>query len=397
MKMKLLIVSCFLLFGTITIKAQEMSNVPGTVINYYPASSGIYVGSPSLVVLPNGHYLATHDLSGPKGDTMPNAMVFISADRGKTWEEQGEVKGQYWSTIFYNKGSLYLIGTNKAMGAIVIRKSDDEGKTWTSPSDGKSGLIKDGKFHCAPTPILVTHGKIYRGFEQSGTDEPGKWCSAMKSFMIYSSVDADLLNADSWKFTNMVLKPKNIPGTGWLETNAVEDRDKRIVGLTRLNTEEDNVAGFYQLTPDGNQIDTTTIKTVEMPGACKKFTVRFDSKSKLFWALTNYPPDELKGVNKVERMRSVLTLISSPDLTKWTIRNYVLASKNVQKEGFQYVDWQVDGEDIVFVSRTAFDDEIGGADNCQNANFLTFHRIPNFRKIKENKLSEAWLKTESEE
>src|SRR5512138_3152415 len=40
--------------------------VPGVVIDHRPASSGLYIGSPSLVVLTNGDYLASHDLFGPK-------------------------------------------------------------------------------------------------------------------------------------------------------------------------------------------------------------------------------------------------------------------------------------------------------------------------------------------
>ncbi|MBS3776462.1 MAG: hypothetical protein KGY70_14800, partial [Bacteroidales bacterium] len=40
---------------------------PGVVINHSPASSGKYIGSPSLVVMPNGDYIASHDYFGPGG------------------------------------------------------------------------------------------------------------------------------------------------------------------------------------------------------------------------------------------------------------------------------------------------------------------------------------------
>jgi len=45
------------------------------------------------------------------------------------------------------------------------------------------------------------------------------------------------------------------------------------------------------------------------------------------------------------------------------------------------VDWQFDGEDIIAACRTAFDDAEGGAHNNHDANYLTFHRFANFRRL----------------
>ena len=45
--------------------------------------------------------------------------------------------------------------------------------------------------------------------------------------------------------------------------------------------------------------------------------------------------------------------------------------------GFQYVDWQFDGDDLIAVRRTAW-----AAHNYHYANFLTFHRIRNFRSLR---------------
>jgi hypothetical protein len=41
---------------------------PGTVIHHQPAASGRYIGSPSLCVLPDGSYSASHDLFGTKSN-----------------------------------------------------------------------------------------------------------------------------------------------------------------------------------------------------------------------------------------------------------------------------------------------------------------------------------------
>ena len=47
---------------------------------------------------------------------------------------------------------------------------------------------------------------------------------------------------------------------------------------------------------------------------------------------------------------------------------------------FQYVDWQIDADDMIFVSRTAHDDGVGGANNAHDSNYITFHRIEHFRE-----------------
>ncbi|MFC1461694.1 exo-alpha-sialidase, partial [Verrucomicrobiota bacterium] len=120
---------------------------------------------------------------------------------------------------------------------------------------------------------------------------------------------------------------------------------------------------------------------IDFPGGCKKFTIRYDSVSKLYWSLTNYAQDkDRKRAVNVERTRNTLALTSSPDLKRWTVKSILLYHPDVRNSGFQYVDWQFEGEDIIAVSRTAYDDGIGGAHNCHNANYFTFHRVEGYRK-----------------
>jgi hypothetical protein len=43
-------------------RAEDQGGLPpGVVITYRPASAGIYIGSPSLVALPDGSLVASHD------------------------------------------------------------------------------------------------------------------------------------------------------------------------------------------------------------------------------------------------------------------------------------------------------------------------------------------------
>ena len=133
----------------------DRPNVPGTVIDHSPASSKSYIGSPSIAVLPNGHYVASHDFFGP--GTKYNAMVvFGSQDKGKSWKQLTRMTGQWWSNLFVHDSALYLFGTSREYGHIVIRRSRGGGKIWTRPKNGKTGLIKtDLAYHCAPMPTVI--------------------------------------------------------------------------------------------------------------------------------------------------------------------------------------------------------------------------------------------------
>ena len=52
-------------------------------------------------------------------------------------------------------------------------------------------------------------------------------------------------------------------------------------------------------------------------------------------------------------------------------------NQSIELTGFQYPDWQFDGEDIICLVRTAYD----GAHNFHDSNRITFHRIKNFRRL----------------
>lgn len=81
----------------------------------------------------------------------------------------------------------------------------------------------------------------------------------------------------------------------------------------------------------------------------------------------------------------MLALVSSPDLENWTVDKIVMASTDVKYHGFQYVDWQFDGKDIILMNRVGFSDEFGEADNAHNSNYIIFQRIRNYKKSKTTK------------
>lgn len=80
-------------------------------------------------------------------------------------------------------------------------------------------------------------------------------------------------------------------------------------------------------------------------------------------------------------IRNTQVLICSSDLYNWQIVDTVLTCERPDYYGYQYVDWQIDGKDIVFVSRTAWRDEYGLPPRQHDANYLTFHRLKHFRRL----------------
>ena len=119
------------------------AKVPGVVIDHSPAASGRYIGSPSIVILPDGDYLASHDFFGPKSGSKVCAttVIFRSTDRGATWHQRAEVKCAFWSNLFVHRGAVYLMGTTGENGHMVIRRSLDDGKTWTNPDSATHGPV----------------------------------------------------------------------------------------------------------------------------------------------------------------------------------------------------------------------------------------------------------------
>ena len=82
--------------------------VPGTVIDHSPASSGIYIGSPSLAILPSGAYVASHDEFGPSSTEFSRGVtqVFGSNDRGQSWRPIATLQDAFWSTLFVHRGAF---------------------------------------------------------------------------------------------------------------------------------------------------------------------------------------------------------------------------------------------------------------------------------------------------
>lgn len=360
--------------------------VPGVIIDNKASSTKIYIGSPSIAILPDGSYIASHDQFGTGSTEFERAVteVFRSGDKGATWNKISEINGQFWSNLFVHRDTLYIMGPWKHHGNLIIRQSVDGGSTWTVPVDASHGLIREGEYHTAPMPMVYHNGRIWRAVEYAGSGtEWGKRYSAM----VFSAPEkSNLLMASNWVNSNyLTYDTTYLNGNfrGWLEGNAVVTPEGKLIDFLRVATAEKgrDLAAIVNISDDGK---TATFDKqtgfIDFAGGARKFSIRYDKKSHRYWTISNMITKGLEN-SDAGSVRNTLVIKSSEDIRNWSIHSILLYHPDEKKHGFQYVDWQFDGKDIIYVCRTAFDDEMGGANNYHDANYMTFHRIRNFRKL----------------
>jgi len=233
-------------------------------------------------------------------------------------------------------------------------------------------------------PVLLHGGRLWRAMEDAMGPVQG-WGKMFGSFMMSVPEDADLLQAENWtKSEVMRYDSTYLDGHfgGWLEGNAVVDPDGNILIILRTDYRVggNEKASVIHVSKDGKEASFDPVKGfIDFPGGCKKFTIRYDARTKLYWTLANYVPPGFRSYNP-ERARNTQALCSSTDLMSWKVNKIILQHPDTKTHGFQYLDWQFEGKDIIILSRTAFDDGLGGAHNQHDANFMTFHRVKKIRK-----------------
>lgn len=379
----------------------ESMNPPFVIINSLPPESQRYVGSPSITIMPNGDYIASHDIFGPNAaQKEAETLIFRSTDGGNYWRKMTHMTGQAWSTLFHVDNDVYIIGTvGFDGGMVVIRKSEDNGRTWTEPQLGEQGIIAVGEnkgFHTAPVPVIFHNGRVWRSMEDMNA--PGHWPENFRTMVMSAPIESDLLNPVNWTISNTLsFNPswgdfRTTAKPGWLEGNIVVTPQGKLVNILRLHTIPTyDLAAMASVSDDGTTISFNPSDpnntVIDFPGGLSKFTIRYDPVSKKYWSIVNKisNPNTKDGSweHSVYHQRNVLALTSSKDLFNWEVDYYVVrynqgaALDKNNTVGFQYADWQIDGDDIVAVVRTAYD----GAHTYHDANMLAFFRIPDFRDV----------------
>ena len=352
-------------------------DAPGAVVNYlHPddteyAFSGRYLCSPSLIRLENGDLLASMDLYAG-GAPQNLTLIYISHDDGATWEHHSELFPCFWGKMFLCGGALYMLGCSTEYGDVLIGRSDDSGKTWTKPTLLLRGAChaKEVGWHRAPMPVLIKDGRVMTDIQYGAWSEK-VFCDAVLS----APAESDLLAAENWVCTELFDAREHVcplPEKIWggIEGNVIETPDGGVVDFLRF---ADKTALILDYDPENPEKELTLNSVIDFPATASKFNVVFDDVTKQYYSIVSYALDE------PPTRRNLLSLISSPDLRKWSLCRHLIDRRydDPKQVGFQYVDFFIEGEDILYLCRTAF----GGANSFHNSNLTTFHRIKNFREV----------------
>ncbi len=360
---------------------------PGTVVNYlHPKDtkydfSGKYLCTPSLLQHPDGYLLASMDLYAahfPQNLT----LIFRSDDKGETWYHYTELFPCFWGELFLKDGDVYMLATSTEYGDLLIGKSTDGGKTFGEPTvifRGSCSYASAG-WHKSSMPIIEHRGRLWTGIDY-GAHSQGMHMSGLLSV----AANADLLDADSWTMTELLHYDQCWQGAvagdfrGFIEGNAVALPNGEIGEILRYSTDQGTPR--YGLVPilkgdvDNPEKQLTFEKFVSFPGNLSKFNILFDDVSKRYYTVYSRITNE-----NCPRMRNVLALAYSENLQNWIQACELLdySHCNPQEVGFQYVSFRFDGNDLIYLCRTA----VNKANNFHDSNYITFHRVKDFRNLK---------------
>ena len=359
--------------------------VYGVVVNYlHPddeaySFSGHALCSPSLVRHPDGCLLASMDVFAA-GAPQNLTLLFRSDDDGRTWHYVSELMPCFWGKLFIHRGDLYMLACSTEYGDLLIGRSTDCGRTFSAPTVllRGSGRSNVPGVHKNPQNVVTYNGRIYE------TLEWGTWSNGFHDVMVMSCNErADLLDAENWHFTPPVRYNPAWEGTakgessGNIEGTLVVAPDGALYNIMRYDMTR--TAPCYgrvlaYRVPDDPDAPLAYSHAIAFPGNHSKFMIKRDGQTGSYYSIVSY----IRGPEQMWD-RNLLSLLRSEDLEHWSLVCHLIDGRDAdpKKVGFQYVDFEIEGDDLLFLCRTA----MNNAYNFHDANYSTFHRVRNFRQL----------------
>ncbi|MBQ8551513.1 MAG: exo-alpha-sialidase [Clostridia bacterium] len=261
-----------------------------SIINYlHPddeayAFSGRYLCSPSIIHHPDGHLLSSMDVFA--GNHPQNlTLIYRSDDNGKTWHYACELFPCFWGKMFIHKGELYMFGCSTEYGDMLIGKSTDGGYSFCEPTilyRGSNGKNGNAGMHRNPEPVVEHSGRIWN------TVEWGTWSKGYHAVMAVSApVDADLLDSQSWEFSEPVKyrEWEGLPkgkSAGNIEGCLVIGRDGNLYSMMRYDmsklTPNYGLAMLYKINTKDPAAPMRFVKPIKFEANHSKFEVAWDEE-----------------------------------------------------------------------------------------------------------------------
>ncbi len=303
-------------------------------------------------------------------------VIKKSTDEGKTWQEVTRLPHIRWGGMFEVNGVMYLSGTNGERHAVSIYRFRDDMSYDEAHFDFGCGWT-------SPNTVLVKDGRVYQALGTSTISAPA---------------DADLLQRDSWTVSTSLrpiltkewfLEQSGEPQANRftvMEGNLLESPEGRIYNIMRIESQPAaGYAAILEVTPDGREyLPVERCRSLlHFPTSVSKFVIRRDEKSGYYYSLTS-----VKTIPHFGDQRSILSLVWSKDLFDWQTAEILLVDREMMNpvcsayaHSFQYVDFVIDGDDILMAVREA----AGRTNIWHDGTHITFYRIPNFRALTEGK------------
>lgn len=397
----------------------------------------IFCYSPGITQCGDKRIIVTLDLGGtgvlnlnvPKSSRANNTRfgtgkVYTSDDDGKTWVHRLDYP--FWHARPFMAGkTAYVLGH---AGDLMIMKSDDQGKNWSSPIS----LTENEKWHGAPCNVYYLDGYVYLAFDRRERLDVEGWnVSGLAPILLRAKIDSDLLDRANWTFSDPMVFRENIDidklnyfgipfyktpdksavelapnrhcsPIGWLEPNVIQFKDpshcfysknKIFHLLLRTHTGGVGYAALLKVIENDDGSMKTSFETVPsgkefvyfpLPGGHLKFHILYDDISKLFWLISNQSFDSMTQVSKLpasrfnlpNNERNRLQLHFSKNCIDWCFAK-ILFCGNDDKFSRNYPSMIIKNNDIHYVCRTGDQDALDG----QYTNLITFHTIKNFRNL----------------
>lgn len=362
----------------------------GSVVNYlHPEDdayyySGKFLCSPSLVRHPDGCLLASMDLYAnelPQNTT----LIYRSDDDGKSWHYVSELYPCFWAKMFIHNGELYVLACSTEFGDLLIGKSTDAGKTFTEPvvllrGGGRkeaAGILKN------PQPVVKYGGYLWNTLEWNVQGR-----TARMPMVMSAPLDSDLLVPENWSFSEPVkYNPqwKGVakgPTTGNTEGCLVVMPDGKLYDIMRYDMTK-TVPNYgliiaYRVDEKNPEKPLEFSHCINFPANHSKFEIKYDDKSGKYYSIASRIID-----SEHFYARTLLSLMVSDDCENWEVCTDIInrLEEDYHKVGFQYVDFEFDGDDIIYLCRVA----MNNASTYHDSNYSIFDRIKNFRDLRHSR------------